>query len=223
MAVMTSGGAGLQSIFFIDQNNGWAAGNTWDGNGKIIHTTNGGENWELQMTDPFSTFNSVYFTDQNNGWVVDYDLIIKTTDGGVHWISQSNGTGNNLESVYFIDQNTGWVVGYDGAILKTTTGGATFIEEEEIEEIPTSYVLSQNYPNPFNPSTKIKYSNPKRANVVIRVYDILGNEIETLVKEEKPAGTYEITWNAANLPSGVYFYQIKTGEFIQTKKMILLK
>ena len=107
-------------------------------------------------------------------------------------------------------------------------------------DLPIGFVFSQNYPNPFNPSTKIKYSIPTQSKVVIKVFDILGNEIETLINEEKPAGTYEVEFNshsglspwgeARNLPSGrqglsstVYFYQMKAGEFIETKKMILLK
>ena len=87
----------------------------------------------------------------------------------------------------------------------------------------TEFLLSQNYPNPFNACTKIKYSIQQSSNVVIKVFDVLGNEIETLVKEEKPAGTYEVTWYAENLPSGVYFYQLRAGSFVETKKMILLK
>jgi hypothetical protein len=95
--------------------------------------------------------------------------------------------------------------------------------ETKDDEIVVSYFLSQNYPNPFNPSTKIKYNIPNRSNVILRIYDILGKEIETLVNEEKSAGLYEINWNASKLSSGVYFYQIKAGEYISTKKMILLK
>ena len=95
------------------------------------------------------------------------------------------------------------------------------IPQEETK--PTSFSLLQNYPDPFNSSTNIKYSIPKTSMVSIKVYDIIGNEIITLVNEEKPSGTYELTWNAANLPSGVYFYRIQAGSFIDTKKMILLK
>ena len=83
--------------------------------------------------------------------------------------------------------------------------------------------MSQNYPNPFNPSTKLKYSVPQTSRVQIKVYDVLGNEVATLVNEEKPAGVYEANWNAANLSSGVYFYQIKAGNYVETKKMILMK
>jgi hypothetical protein len=92
-----------------------------------------------------------------------------------------------------------------------------------IDEVPTEFLLSQNFPNPFNPSTKIKYSIPQSSKVVIKVFDILGNEIETLVNEEKPAGTYEVTWSAANLSSGVYLYQLMAGSYNETKKMLLMK
>jgi hypothetical protein len=85
------------------------------------------------------------------------------------------------------------------------------------------YGLEQNYPNPFNPSTTIRYRIPELSFVTIKIYDVLGNEIETLFKEVKPAGTYEITWYAEGLPSGVYFYQLKKGSFVETKKMTLLK
>jgi len=96
--------------------------------------------------------------------------------------------------------------------------------EDHSENIGLSnYQLSQNYPNPFNPSTKIKYSVLHTSNVVIKVFDILGNETETLVNEEKSAGNYNIEFNASNLPSGVYFYRLQAGDFIQTKKMILMK
>jgi N-acetylneuraminic acid mutarotase len=92
----------------------------------------------------------------------------------------------------------------------------------------TKFILEQNYPNPFNPTTKIKYSIPSVGTslmkfVQLKIYDILGNEVATLVNEEKPAGTYEVEFNGNNLSSGVYFYQIKAGSFISTKKFLLLK
>ncbi|MCW8817038.1 MAG: T9SS type A sorting domain-containing protein [Ignavibacteriaceae bacterium] len=89
--------------------------------------------------------------------------------------------------------------------------------------INSEFALKQNYPNPFNPNTQIRYSIPQSSNVVIKVFDILGNEIEALVNEEKPSGTYELNWNEVNLPSGVYFYRIQAGSFIETKKMVLLR
>jgi len=87
----------------------------------------------------------------------------------------------------------------------------------------TEYYLYQNFPNPFNPTTTIIYSIPKLSFVTLRIYDVLGSEVETLINEEKAVGTYELNWNAANLPSGVYFYRLQAGSFVETKKMILLK
>jgi len=88
---------------------------------------------------------------------------------------------------------------------------------------PKNFRLSQNYPNPFNPSTSISFVIGHSSFVSLKIYDVLGDEVASLVNEEKPAGSYTVIFNGADLPSGVYFYQIKAGSFIQTKKMILLK
>jgi hypothetical protein len=101
------------------------------------------------------------------------------------------------------------------------------------EEIPvsTAFYLSQNYPNPFNPSTKIKFRVPNNELVYLKIYDVLGNEIASLVNEMKPSGEYEIEFSGRNLPSGIYFYKLTAGNpstssgqiFSETKKMLLLK
>ncbi len=88
---------------------------------------------------------------------------------------------------------------------------------------PTEFILYQNYPNPFNPTTSIGYQLSAFSQVTLKVYDILGKEVTTLVNKEKQAGSYEVKWNAANLPSGVYFYQLKAGSFLSTKKMVFMK
>lgn len=91
-------------------------------------------------------------------------------------------------------------------------------------EMPLKFALYQNYPNPFNPITTIKYDLPKDANVKIKIYDLLGREVQSLVQNElKKAGSYQIEWNAGNFASGVYFYRIEAGDFVQSRKMILLK
>jgi hypothetical protein len=95
--------------------------------------------------------------------------------------------------------------------------------EDKSNPNPEDYELYQNYPNPFNPTTTIRFTIPHRSNVTLKVYDMLGKEIATLVDEEKNPGSYEVKFDASNLPSGVYFYKIKAGEFTQTKKMILMK
>lgn len=114
-------------------------------------------------------------------------------------------------------------MGDSGNILHTSNGGVTFIKEEEVNEIPTEYLLLQNYPNPINNSTAIKYSITKVSQVYLKIFNTLGEELETLINEEKPGGVYEVKWNAAELPSGVYFYRLQAGDFVQTRKMILIK
>lgn len=94
---------------------------------------------------------------------------------------------------------------------------------ESSKPIVSCFNLEQNYPNPFNPSTNIKYTIEQTTNVVLKVFDILGNQITTLVNEEKSAGTYEVKFNAVGLSSGIYFYKLKSGNFSQTKKMLLLR
>ena len=93
----------------------------------------------------------------------------------------------------------------------------------ELYSNPYSFKLSQNYPNPFNPSTKINYQIPSFNHVILKVYDVLGKEITQLVNEEKPAGNYEVTLNASNLSSGIYFCRMQAGNYTQTRKMILLR
>lgn len=101
--------------------------------------------------------------------------------------------------------------------------------KEEVA-IPSEYKLDQNYPNPFNPTTTIRYSIPSLGRngistykVVLKVYDVLGREVATLVDEEKPAGRYEVEFNGSKLTSGVYFYRLTAGSFSQTKKLLLIK
>jgi hypothetical protein len=113
---------------------------------------------------------------------------------------------------------------YYGIIGGEEFGNPVSVDETE-SAFPTMYSLSQNYQNPFNPTTTISYSVPEKEFVSLKVYDVLGNEIATLVNEEKPAGEYNVEFRIDNLEvsSGIYFFQLRAGEFIQTKKMVLIK
>lgn len=125
-------------------------------------------------------------------------------------IDQENSVTNEVHE----NNNIGWApaIGY---------GSIVGIEPERI--VPDKYVLYQSYPNPFNPSTTIKYSVPNSEVVSLKIYDMLGSEVATLVDEYKNAGTYSIEFNASKFASGVYFYQLHSGNFVETKKMVLLK
>jgi len=109
----------------------------------------------------------------------------------------------------------------DGMMINIKIDSATSVEDKESS--PESFYLHQNYPNPFNPVTKIKYQIPELSFVMLKVYDIKGDEISKLVNEQKPAGTYIVEFDAATLTSGVYFYKIQAGSYTETRKMILMK
>lgn len=124
--------------------------------------------------------------------------------------------------------NTPDSVCFEGIHLSKIGGGrgniyVTGIEVEKLDGIPTGYQLNQNYPNPFNPTTKIKYSIPSSGDVSLTIYDILGNKVSNIVSGYQNRGTYEVSFNAENLASGIYFYRLKTKGFTSTKKMILSK
>jgi hypothetical protein len=122
----------------------------------------------------------------------------------------------------FVSPSVGWSWGGPNVIYKWT-GGSLITSVENINEVVRDFYLDQNYPNPFNPSTTINFSVPSSEFVTLKVFDVLGNEVATLVNEEKPVGSYEVNFNASNLASGIYFYTLQAGKFTETKKLILLK
>ncbi len=131
-------------------------------------------------------------------------------------------------------ETTGYCAGINTFLHKTTNGGGEPIGLHSfMQEIPIQFSLSQNYPNPLNPSTKIKFGIPLSRGVdavggrgvltKISVFDILGSEVATLVNQQLQPGTYEVDWNASAYTSGVYFYSISSGDYKETKKMLILK
>jgi len=137
---------------------------------------------------------------------------------------EGNGTTIETRNYFFTDENV--LLGIYSYRLKQIDYDGTYEYSDIVSVevgIPNEFGLEQNYPNPFNPATTIKYLIPQLSNVVIKVIDILGNEIATLVNEEKPAGSYEVEFNATGLPSGIYFYRLQAGSFVETKKMVLMK
>ena len=147
---------------------------------------------------------------------------IKLTNGGKNWVKLFSGTDYQFSSISF-NKNKSWtIVGNGGTILKTTNGGTTFIKDQNIE-LPNNFILEQNYPNPFNPATTIQYQIPKLLHVTLKIYDILGRELATVVNEEQTIGKYEVEFNGSNYVSGIYFYQLQAGNYSSVKKMILIK
>ena len=157
------------------------------------------------------------------------------TPGWVYKFDPPNSTFENAMKLFIGDSNNVYIGGDTGEpgfgpdFLAFKIGyGIGLGVEKSGNDIPDKFYLSQNYPNPFNPTTTIKYSIPSvetshASSVRLIVYDLLGREVASLVNEEKPAGNYEVKWNAANLPSGIYMYKINAGNYTAVKKMILLK
>jgi hypothetical protein len=178
----------------------------------------------------------MFFINEYTGWIGgSYGLMCKTTNGGYNWLQENvSHFGNGyFGDLFFYNDTIGWAVGAPGKILYTETGGQ-ITKISNINTISSNFELFQNYPNPFNASTKIKFDIPMddpkgtprfRGNdkVVLKVYDVMGREVETLVSEVKQAGYYSVDFNGSALASGVYFYRIVSGDFVMTKRMILLK
>jgi hypothetical protein len=130
-----------------------------------------------------------------------------------------DGNGNRTGTLRQYWIGSAWLNHY----RETSTWQSLTAAVDERPNTPTRFTLSDNYPNPFNPATKISYSVPQSVHVLLVIYDMLGREVARLIQENKPPGDYTTTWNADDVPSGVYFYRLSAGDFIQTRKMVLLK
>jgi photosystem II stability/assembly factor-like uncharacterized protein len=219
----------LETVFFLNENLGWVGGlRDYFGSPKVVilKTTNGGDTWISQISNKLGNIHSIRMCDENIGWAAglgdisgnQYGLNYETTDGGNSWIHRTAFDDITMNSIFFLNPTTGW-----GNSLASVYKYQTTTDVNENTSFPKHHSLSQNYPNPFNPNTVIKYQIPELSFATLKVYDLLGSEITTLVSKEKPAGGYEVEFNATRLPSGIYFYQLRAGSFVETKKMVLLR
>ena len=219
----------IGSIFYkisILNNNCWFIGN----NRRVFYSPNFGNTWDTISNIPYiSPTGTIYcssFPDSLVGWSAgEYNRLFKTTNGGYNWTQENTGAGTWFwRDIYSYNDSIVWGVGGGGRIMHTTNGGQQLISIQNIStETPTKYSLSQNYPNPFNPTTNIKFSIVNSGDVKLVVYDIQGREVQTLVNESLKPGTYEAAFDGSALNSGVYFYKLVTGNFTETKKMLLIK
>jgi len=196
-------------------------------NGFIYKTTDEGLTWNSYYTGGTSA-GTFYFVNVNTGWVCSGGNIRKTTNGGVNWqLQTATALPLTISSVYFSNESFGYACGGYGGIIRTTNGGIGI--NQLSSEIPQEFKLYSSYPNPFNPVTRIKFDIPllrgvaEGRGVLLKIYDILGKEIASLVNEELKPGTYEIQWDASGYPSGVYFYSLIFNKAVHTGKMVLVK
>ena len=162
---------------------------------------------------------SILISSDNNNWVT---IVSQATSASnEEWtIDEFPAVDARYVQIHFINNNQStWAGLWECEIW----GNNTTLVDPSNNGLPKDFSLDQNYPNPFNPSTTISYSIPASSFVTLKVYDVLGNEIATLVNAQKLEGSYKIMFDAANLPTGIYFYRLQAGSFVETKKMILLK
>jgi photosystem II stability/assembly factor-like uncharacterized protein len=188
-----------------------------------IWSTDAGFSWNYEELPFYGLSFTIDFRTITEGWSASGYKFLFTSDKGATWVEKAPPDTSVIYDLQFIGPQTGYAVGQDGAILKFIPPPVSVKNEET--ESPLEFVLYQNFPNPFNPKTIIGFRISKRNFVSLKVYDVLGNEIATLVDEEKPAGTYTIEFDPSLVRSvsGIYFYQMRTGNFTQSKKMIFLK
>lgn len=213
----------LYSVHFADVNTGWAVAGYLGGE-TIISTTNGGATWVSQtsgdtryLRECFAINNNICFAVGQGG------KIIKTTNGGANWLVQSSATTQELWAIDFVNDTVGYAVG-SNVVVKTTNGGVTFINYQ-YGNIPTGFNLHQNYPNPFNPTTLISFDIPKSSRITLKIFDLKGSLLETLIDGVNySSGNHLYIFEGNGLSSGVYFYVLYSDGFmISSKKMLIVK
>jgi ligand-binding sensor domain-containing protein len=207
----------------IDENS-----NAWIGSNGLIKFD--GTNWTRYTTDnsdiPDNTIYSITFDQGGNKWIgTRYGGLAKFD--GTNWTtynkSNSGLPDNYIRSIVIDGNGNKWIGTNGGGLTVYKEGGVVSIPEETNNTTPKEFLLNQNYPNPFNPTTKIRYQIPKSGFVSLKVYDLLGREVSTLVNEEKSTGNHGVEFDGSDLTSGIYFYSIQVEGYTEFKKMILIK
>ncbi len=193
----------------------------------IYKSTDNGAAWTNQ-TGAGSDYSCLISNQDSSMYAGTKGSWVYKSDTGDNWTLLNSGMGDNKYVLSLLTTKAGFLfAGMDYAGLYRSLDKV--ITDVEISiEVPTEFTLFQNYPNPFNPSTVIKYQIPNSNtqisnNVTLKVYDILGREVATLVNEQRKAGYYEVEFDGSNLTSGIYFYRIQAGQFVEIKKMVLVK
>ena len=172
------------------------------------------------------------YTFADPGQFFDFYLIKTDENGNLLWDRTYGGVWQ--EMAYDIKETEdGYVVagytqsygngGFEMYLVKTDKNGLVSINDDNGSNLISEFTLFQNFPNPFNPSTTINFIIPNKAYTTLRIYDVLGRKVQTLFEAELSSGSHHIVFNASFISSGIYFYQLNTGDFSQTKKMILLR
>ncbi|MDZ7765185.1 MAG: T9SS type A sorting domain-containing protein [Melioribacteraceae bacterium] len=188
-----------------------------------LFAPNGGEVWnsvsnteKIEWGSVFLNTVSIYLsTDDGLSWVL-VDSSVNVAKGFDDWTIPNVSSDQCKMKIISDEENEVFDISENTFSIQVVSG----VEEERL---PTEFNVDQNFPNPFNPSTKIRYALPVQSKVNLTIYNLLGQKVETLVNEVRPAGFHEIVWYAGNYANGIYFFRIIASDYIKTKKMILLK
>jgi hypothetical protein len=195
------------------------------GGGGVYLSTNNGTNWTAVNSGLANTAVRSFTVNGSNIFAgTDGGGIFLSTDDGTSWTAVNSGLLPNTTINALAVSGTNLFAGtsYKGVWSRPLSDMITSVKRLSTD-LPTNFSLSQNYPNPFNPVTRISFNLPTRSFVLLKIFDVIGREVASIVSEELPAGTYSRQWNAAKMSSGIYFYRLQAGSFTQTKRLVLLK
>ncbi|MCI0450665.1 MAG: YCF48-related protein [Chlorobi bacterium] len=206
------------SVWFNNLTTGLSSGNL-----DLRYSTNSGMSW-FARTNPSSNGTPVLMGKGSQFWACVFNSpsqIYMTTNNGINWVVEYTPQSGQLSHITASrNGNSGWACKTDGGVVKKDILVAI---NQISNEILNRYELKQNYPNPFNPKTTIRFSVPKTSRIFLKVYDLLGREVSILVNQFLQPGNYSVNFNGSNIASGIYYYTINADEFIETKKMVLIK
>ena len=213
----------MNDLVFASSDTAWAVGGV-TGQNVIARTTNGGSSWTFtEHASGGSSLRQVFPVNTRVVYAVGWSYqtpLLRTTDGGELWEVETSSPDalGGFESIWMFDEQSGFAVGEDGFYELSDPVSVT-----GSGDVPIRFQLSQNHPNPFNPSTTIGYQLPVQSHVTLSVFNLLGQEVATLVDEVQEAGYRSVEFNASGLPSGMYLYRLQAGSSVQTRKLLLLK
>jgi len=188
--------------------------------GGVFLSTNSGTHW-TPVTSGLTKSVYALLVSGTNLLAGTQSGVYRSSNNGTSWTAVNSGLGN---SVYALSANGTYLfAGARGSVWRRPLSEILTSVQPPWSQQPEAFVLDQNYPNPFNPSTTIKYELPTSSMVRLSVYDLLGREVSVLVNERKAAGSYEVKFDGSNLASGVYFYRLQAGSYVNTKKLLLLR
>lgn len=217
----------LLGIWFVNQQTGWLGGSNLDKK-NIYKTTDAGTTWVFQdnpvTQNAYVQINDVRFLTPDSGWAVHgtpfSGAIMFTTNGGTNWVTEV-GVNEWFDCLFTYARHKAWC-GSAGKVWYTYLSPAVGIKTP-YGEIPRSFALYQNYPNPFNPVTSIEFDIAKQSAVELSIYNVTGRKVETPVNSVLNAGRYKFDFNGDKYSSGIYFYQLMTETYTETRKMIIIK